>query len=138
MDSSRNNSGTESGANSASARKTAFKNLGMTMDELRRRREENTVEIRKVKREDSLNKRRNLAAVASTPSSGLAAGGKGDVGISASTGGSGFDANGLSVEVMKHKSFFKLCLLIFVSMYLSQYLSLPLSYIFLIVDCKAC
>lgn len=41
-------------------RRNEFKYLGLTPEELRRRREETTVEIRKSKREDSLNKRRNL------------------------------------------------------------------------------
>ncbi|KAJ3109726.1 Importin alpha subunit (Karyopherin alpha subunit) (Serine-rich RNA polymerase I suppressor protein) [Physocladia obscura] len=49
----------------ASARAAAFKNKGMMKaDELRRRREEVAVEIRKAKKEESLSKRRNLAAVA--------------------------------------------------------------------------
>lgn len=43
-------------------RRNEFKYLGLTPEELRRRREETTVEIRKSKREDSLNKRRNLIA----------------------------------------------------------------------------
>lgn len=41
-------------------RKTQFKNLGRTEDELRRRRNEVTVELRKNKREESLQKRRNV------------------------------------------------------------------------------
>ena len=44
----------------AENRRSAFKFNAMTGDEFRRRREETTVEIRKAKREDSLNKRRNL------------------------------------------------------------------------------
>lgn len=47
-------------------RRAGFKFHGMTTEELRRRREENQVEIRKAKREDSLNKRRNLVDT-STP-----------------------------------------------------------------------
>ena len=39
-------------------RKQAFKSRGLTGDESRRRREEASVEIRKVKREESLNKKR--------------------------------------------------------------------------------
>ena len=39
----------------------------MTNEELRRRREETQVEIRKAKREDSLNKRRNIVESPSTP-----------------------------------------------------------------------
>lgn len=39
-------------------RKAGFKSKGLTTDELRRRREEASVEIRKVKREESLNKKR--------------------------------------------------------------------------------
>lgn len=46
-----------------SDRRAEFKFHGMTTEELRRRREENQVEIRKAKREDSLNKRRNLVEV---------------------------------------------------------------------------
>lgn len=46
--------------NAASDRRSEFKFHGLTAEELRRRREETTVEIRKAKREDSLNKRRNL------------------------------------------------------------------------------
>ena len=41
-------------------RKQQFKNLGRTEDELRRRRNEVTVELRKNKREESLQKRRNV------------------------------------------------------------------------------
>lgn len=41
-------------------RKNQFKNLGRTEDELRRRRNEVTVELRKNKREESLQKRRNV------------------------------------------------------------------------------
>ena len=45
-------------------RKNNFKNKGLFKgDELRRRREEQQVEIRKQKREENLSKRRNLAAV---------------------------------------------------------------------------
>lgn len=43
-------------------RKQQFKNLGRTEDELRRRRNEVTVELRKNKREESLQKRRNVPA----------------------------------------------------------------------------
>ena len=39
-------------------RKQGFKSRGLTGDESRRRREEASVEIRKVKREESLNKKR--------------------------------------------------------------------------------
>jgi hypothetical protein len=49
------------GNSNAESRRAGFKFHGMTTEELRRRREENQVEIRKAKREDSLNKRRNLA-----------------------------------------------------------------------------
>jgi importin subunit alpha-6/7 len=41
-------------------------------DELRRRREEQQVEIRKQKREENLAKRRNLQITSPTPNSGLA------------------------------------------------------------------
>jgi hypothetical protein len=48
----------------------AFKNRNaMKQDELRRRREDVAVEIRKQKREESLAKRRNLALVAGNESS---------------------------------------------------------------------
>jgi len=50
-----------------SDRRAGFKFHGMTTEELRRRREENQVEIRKAKREDSLNKRRNLVETPVTP-----------------------------------------------------------------------
>lgn len=43
-------------------RKASFKNRGINSDEVRRRREEATVEIRKQKREDMLYKRRNVLA----------------------------------------------------------------------------
>ena len=46
-------------------RKTTFKNRGLNADELRRRREEASVEIRKQKREDALFKRRNVPSTAS-------------------------------------------------------------------------
>lgn len=59
------------GAGGGGDRRAGFKFAGMTTEELRRRREENQVEIRKAKREDSLNKRRNLVEVA-TPSMGTA------------------------------------------------------------------
>lgn len=49
--------------NNGEGRRAGFKFHGMTTEELRRRREENQVEIRKAKREDSLNKRRNLVEV---------------------------------------------------------------------------
>ncbi len=45
-------------------RRSGFKFNAMTSDELRRRREETQVEIRKAKREDSLNKRRNIVETA--------------------------------------------------------------------------
>lgn len=41
-------------------RKSSYKSKGGTADELRRRREEASVEIRKSKREESLAKRRNF------------------------------------------------------------------------------
>lgn len=47
-------------AGGSDARRSNFKFNAMTNDELRRRREETQVEIRKAKREDSLNKRRNI------------------------------------------------------------------------------
>lgn len=54
----------------AEGRRAGFKFHGMTTEELRRRREVNQVEIRKAKREDSLNKRRNLVEVGTpTPES---------------------------------------------------------------------
>lgn len=42
------------------ARRSEFKNQGLTQDEFRRRREETSVELRKAKKEDSLNKRRSI------------------------------------------------------------------------------
>jgi hypothetical protein len=39
---------------------TAYKNKGLKADELRRRREDQQVEIRKQKREENISKRRNL------------------------------------------------------------------------------
>lgn len=54
------------------ARRADFKFAGMTTEELRRRREQNQVEIRKNKREDSLNKRRNLAEVSGSTPTGAA------------------------------------------------------------------
>lgn len=53
MSGRRGNTGSE-------GRRSNFKFNAMTNDEFRRRREETTVEIRKAKREDSLNKRRNM------------------------------------------------------------------------------
>lgn len=50
----------------AENRRSGFKFNAMTSDELRRRREETQVEIRKAKREDSLNKRRNIVETPST------------------------------------------------------------------------
>jgi importin subunit alpha-1 len=51
----------ESGSKVPEWRKAAYKNRGaMQQDDLRRRREEASVEIRKNKREESLAKRRNL------------------------------------------------------------------------------
>ena len=45
------------------SRRSEFKNQGLTQDEFRRRREENSVELRKSKKEDTLNKRRNIVDV---------------------------------------------------------------------------
>jgi importin subunit alpha-1 len=47
------------------SRRSEFKNQGLTQDEFRRRREENSVELRKSKKEDTLNKRRNIVEVKS-------------------------------------------------------------------------
>jgi len=52
------------------SRRSEFKNQGLTQDEFRRRREENSVELRKSKKEDTLNKRRNIVDVKSVLSSG--------------------------------------------------------------------
>lgn len=52
------------------SRRSEFKNQGLTQDEFRRRREENSVELRKSKKEDTLNKRRNIVDVKSNLSSG--------------------------------------------------------------------
>jgi hypothetical protein len=50
-------------------RKAAYKNrAGLQQDDLRRRREESSVEIRKSKREESLAKRRNLPTVSDSAS----------------------------------------------------------------------
>ncbi len=50
-------------------RKAAYKNrAGLQQDDLRRRREEASVEIRKNKREESLAKRRNLPSMADSAS----------------------------------------------------------------------
>lgn len=57
----------------AENRRSAFKFNAMTGDEFRRRREETTVEIRKAKREDSLNKRRNLVEATATSVGGATA-----------------------------------------------------------------
>lgn len=43
---------------------TAYKNKGLKADELRRRREDQQVEIRKQKREENISKRRNLLPAA--------------------------------------------------------------------------
>ena len=45
------------------SRRSEFKNQGLTQDEFRRRREENSVELRKSKKEDTLNKRRNIVDI---------------------------------------------------------------------------
>lgn len=45
---------------STSAYESRYKNWGRTSDELRRNREEDTVQLRKQKREDQLAKRRNV------------------------------------------------------------------------------
>lgn len=50
---------------SSESRRSEFKNQGLTQDEFRRRREENSVELRKSKKEDTLNKRRNIVDVKS-------------------------------------------------------------------------
>ncbi|KAH9276251.1 hypothetical protein BASA83_001527 [Batrachochytrium salamandrivorans] len=51
------------------SRMASFKNRGaMKQDEIRRRREDMTVELRKQKREESFAKRRNLALVAGAQS----------------------------------------------------------------------
>lgn len=54
-------------AGGSDARRSNFKFNAMTNEELRRRREETQVEIRKAKREDSLNKRRNIVEGPLTP-----------------------------------------------------------------------
>lgn len=46
-------------------RSSEFKFQGLTPDELRRRREETSIEIRKSKREDTLNKRRTFLLTSS-------------------------------------------------------------------------
>lgn len=50
-------------------RRLDFKFQGLTNDEMRRRREETTIELRKSKREDSLSKRRNIVATNDSASS---------------------------------------------------------------------
>ena len=58
-----------SAKNIAEYRKQTYKGRGLTADELRRRREEASVEIRKNKREDSLNKKRSVVPVQPEPAS---------------------------------------------------------------------
>ena len=48
-------------------RRSEFKNQGLTQDEFRRRREETSVELRKTKKEDALNKRRNIVELPVAP-----------------------------------------------------------------------
>lgn len=50
-----------------SDRRNEFKFYGLTSEELRRRREETTVELRRSKVQDSLNKRRTIPASTSSP-----------------------------------------------------------------------
>lgn len=47
-------------------RKQGFKSKGASADELRRRREEASVEIRKVKRDETLSKRRGLGSASTS------------------------------------------------------------------------
>ena len=61
-------------------RKNQFKNLGRTEDELRRRRNEVTVELRKSKREESLQKRRNVPTDLDTSGDGSESGIEGSKG----------------------------------------------------------
>ncbi len=61
------------------ARRSEFKNQGLTQDEFRRRREETSVELRKAKKEDSLNKRRSILDTSKT------AGNEGDHGFNDSS-----------------------------------------------------
>ncbi len=70
----------------AENRRSNFKFNSITTDELRRRREESQVEIRKNKREDSLNKRRNIVeAAAEAPASAAEPLSGGDRGLAASS-----------------------------------------------------
>jgi len=48
------------GKKATEGRKSSFKNTGFGRDDIRKRREDTAVEIRKNKREESLQKRRNF------------------------------------------------------------------------------
>lgn len=62
--------GMSSRRQTSESRRSEFKNQGLTQDEFRRRREENSVELRKSKKEDTLNKRRNIVDIKSNLPSG--------------------------------------------------------------------